>query len=154
MNKKQQIREIDKKLEELGVNSYDINKSGVMTQDEEIEYKSKILEDVLASKTNNSTRINKKEEALSENDFYLGFMSDTHSRLYLLEDYLFYLNGIGGKCIVLGDISNGGTLAGDKHHHRREHRHHRDGVDLRFRALSRDPGARGAGRRRHPSPMD
>ena len=117
MNKKQQIREIDKKLEKLGVNSYDINKSGVMTQDEEIEYKSKILGDILASKTNNSTRINKKEEALGENDFYLGFMSDTHSRLYLLEDYLFYLNGIGGKCVVLGDISNGGTLAGDKHHH-------------------------------------
>lgn len=119
-NRKEEIKEINKQLEKYGINARDINKSGVMTLDEELDYKSRILADIIASQTSNSTRVNKKEDALEGNGFFLGFMSDTHSRLYLLEDYLFYLNGIGGKCVNLGDISNGSNLAGNTEHHKTE----------------------------------
>lgn len=120
MNKKEKIARIKKELKELGYNVDNIGSSGVMTLDEQLDYFSRIHADVIASKTNNSTRVNKKGKALEEDNFYLGFMSDTHSKLYLLEDYLFYLNSIGGKCVGVGDISNGSNLAGDKLHHKED----------------------------------
>ena len=67
----------------------------------------KLLSDLVLARHNNSTKVHTLENRIDGSDFYLGFVSDIHSKIYLLENYLHMLNSIGGKCVVTGDISNG-----------------------------------------------
>ena len=114
---KTKIKSIKKEIEKYGLNVSNIGASGTMTDEELYDYLVGVHADIVRNKTNDSTKLNKKLDVVDESQFYLGFMSDTHSKLYLMENYLELLNDINGKCVVLGDISNGSNLAGATEHH-------------------------------------
>lgn len=94
-------------LKENGYNLDNLFTSGVANSEETKEQLVGILSDIIKNQTNNSSKINKVEGKIDGADFYLGIISDAHSKLYLLENYLSQLNTLGGKCVVTGDISNG-----------------------------------------------
>lgn len=116
MNIKTEIKNLKKSLAERGYNTNNIGSSGLLNDYELLDYLKRIDADITRNQTSNSTKINKKAKAIEDNHFYLGFISDTHSRLYLLENYLNLLNHINGKCVIVGDVSNGSNLAGKDHH--------------------------------------
>ena len=94
----------------LKANGYDLEglfESDILNDKEKGEQLAGILGDIIKSKSNNSSKVTKVSSRINGNDFYLGFISDSHSKLYLLENYLKQLNFIGGKCVVTGDVSNG-----------------------------------------------
>ena len=101
----------EKLLRELLKSSgYDLDglfESDILNDKERNEQLVGILSDIIKNKSNNSSKVTKVSSRINGNDFYLGFISDSHSRLYLLENYLKQLNSIGGKCVVTGDVSNG-----------------------------------------------
>ena len=94
----------------LKSNGYDLEglfESDILNDKERREQLAGILSDIIKNKSNNSSKVTKVSSRINGNDFYLGFISDSHSKLYLLENYLKQLNSIGGKCVVTGDVSNG-----------------------------------------------
>ena len=99
-------------LKELGYEKADqILKSDVISPSERKAMLAGILADVIKNRNSNSSKVGKNSETVEQSDFYLGFVSDTHSKLYLLENYLNLLYSIDGKCVVTGDISNGSNHA-------------------------------------------
>ena len=94
----------------LEANGYDADVlfgSDVLNDKEKRAQLAGMLGDIVKSQSNNSTKIQKVKGTVPCEDFHLGFISDSHSRLYLLEEYLNLLDSIGGKCVVTGDITNG-----------------------------------------------
>ena len=105
MNKEEKmLREL---LKSKGYNVEELLDSGLLSEKERKDQLASILADIIKNQNNNSTKIRKIQKPAEDSDFYLGFISDTHSKLYLLENYLKLLDSIGGKCVVTGDVSNG-----------------------------------------------
>ena len=116
MSLKTEIKEIQEQLKSKGFNVDNIGASGLMSDEELLDLLKRVSADITKSQTSNSSKINKGAKAINDNHFYLGFIPDTHSKWYLLEYYLNLLNHIDGKCICVGDFSNGSNLDGVKHH--------------------------------------
>ena len=105
MNKEEKLfREL---LKAKGYDADRLFSSDVLDEKERKEQLASILADIVKSQSNNSTKLRKVEHDIPGDEFHLGFVSDAHSRLYLLEQYLDLLDSIGGKCVVTGDITNG-----------------------------------------------
>lgn len=97
-----------KALKKHGQDNADYIYTSTVTDSEERKILlAKLLSDLVLTRHNNSTKVHTIENRIDGSDFYLGFVSDIHSKLYLLENYLHMLNSIGGKCVVTGDVSNG-----------------------------------------------
>lgn len=94
-------------LTRLGLDGDEMFSSDTLSEKEKINLLASTLDDVIKSQTNNSTKFNTGASATKNNCFYLGFVSDTHSKLFLLEKYFKLLSAIGGKCVVTGDVTNG-----------------------------------------------
>ncbi len=105
MNKEEKLlREL------LKTKGYDLDvlfSSNVLNEKEKKDQLASILADIVKNQNNNSTKIQNVKNTISNDEFHLGFVSDAHSRLYLLEEYLDLLSSIGGKAVVTGDITNG-----------------------------------------------
>lgn len=86
-------------LKEYGYNIDSLYTSGVANSKEIKDQLASILSDIIKNQTNNSTKINKVEGKIDGADFYLGIISDAHSKLYLFENYLKQLNTIGGNVL-------------------------------------------------------
>ena len=94
-------------LKEKGYDADKLFSSDILDEKEKREQLASVLADIVKSQSNNSTKIQKVKGTIQSDEFHLGFVSDAHSRLYLLEQYLDLLDSIGGKCVVTGDITNG-----------------------------------------------
>lgn len=99
-------QDLRRTLERQGYDVDALFSSDVLSEKEKNDALASMLADIIKNQSNNSTKVQKRG-ALSTEDFHLGFISDTHSRVYLLEKYLRMLDDIGGKCVVTGDVSNG-----------------------------------------------
>ena len=104
---KKSEKSIRKSLKELGFNVDNIFTSDLLNDEEKQNQLASIFADVVRNQTNNSTKVNKNATPVDDEHFYLGFVSDAHSKTYLLEDYLKLLSYVDGKCVVTGDMSNG-----------------------------------------------
>ena len=104
---KKEEKYIRKIIEERGYNADDIFSSGMLNTNEKQNLLAGIFADIVKSQTNNSTKVNKSSKPVDADNFYMGFLSDTHSKLYLAENYLKLLNCVQGKCVITGDMSNG-----------------------------------------------
>ena len=118
MSIKTEIKEIQEMLKRKGFNVDSIGASGLLSDEEKLDLLYRTAADITRKQTSNSTKINKKNKVVQDDHFYLGFISDTHSDFVLLEEFLDDLEGINGKCIGIGDYSDGAVLDGVKHHPR------------------------------------
>lgn len=105
MNEEEKL--LRKLLKLKGYNADALFDSDVLNEKEKKDQLSSVLTDIIKSQTNNSTKQQKVKTPVKDDQFYMGFLADTHSRLYLLEEYLDLLNAIDGKCVVAGDVTNG-----------------------------------------------
>ena len=105
MNKN--IKEISKVLKNMGYNVDQLFSSNILSDKEREQQLASIFADIIKNQTNNSTKVNKSSKPVDTEHFYMGFVSDAHSKMYLLEDYLKLLSFVGGKCVATGDLSNG-----------------------------------------------
>lgn len=101
----------EKKLRELlseyGIDTGSLFSSDTLTEKERVAQLASVLADIIKNQSNNSTKINSPSAPSKKDCFYLGFVSDVHSKLYLLEEYFNLLNAVDGKCVITGDMTNG-----------------------------------------------
>ena len=102
--KEQDLRQM---LAIAGVNVSEIYNSDSLTDQERMNLLASLLDDVIKNRTNNSTKVRNVAPTNQNNYFYLGFVSDAHSKLYQLEEYFNLLSAVDGKCVITGDVTNG-----------------------------------------------
>lgn len=94
-------------LREKGYDVDGLFESDALNEKERKEQLASILADIIKTQSNNSTKRYVAKQDVDGDNFYLGFLADMHSKMYLAEDYLKRLDAVGGKCVVAGDVSNG-----------------------------------------------